>query len=396
MSILETRDLNKHFGGLHVTANVNFALDEGELHCLIGPNGAGKSTFFRLILGEHAPSSGSIIYAGEDITALKSFQRIRRGMSVKFQVPGIFKALSARQNLEIALQHHLESASLAAEVDRLLAFLNLLDVAAQLAGNLSHGQKQWLEIGMAISLKPKLLAAGRADRRHVAGGNPCHRRDRQDAECRRRHRARGRARYELRAAGRAPGHRAASRQDLRAGHHRRDRCRRARRRNLSGAWPCVRSKEVLLSTLKLRSGYGGKPVLQGIDMDVREGEIVAVIGRNGVGKSTLMKTLIGLLPPTEGNVVFKGEDVSAMVAHRRARLGIGYVPQGRDVFPRMSVEENLKVGEMIGGRVSAERLCAGLCDLSHSCRAARQQAGTMSGGQQQQLAIGRVMIAIRR
>jgi len=157
MPILETRDLNKRFGGLHVTANINFALDDGELHCLIGPNGAGKSTFFRLLLGEHLPSSGNIVYAGEDITALKPFQRIRRGMSVKFQVPGIFKALSARQNLEIALQHHLESTSLGAEVDRLLGFLNLTDVAAQHAGNLSHGQKQWLEIGMAISLKPKLL-----------------------------------------------------------------------------------------------------------------------------------------------------------------------------------------------------------------------------------------------
>jgi ABC-type uncharacterized transport system ATPase subunit len=157
MSILETRGLNKHFGGLHVTANVNLALEEGEIHCLIGPNGAGKSTLFRLILGEHAPSSGSIFYAGQDITTLKSFQRIRRGMSVKFQVPGIFKALSARQNLEIALQHHIEGGSLDAEADRLLDFLHLSDVAAQFAGNLSHGQKQWLEIGMAISLKPKLL-----------------------------------------------------------------------------------------------------------------------------------------------------------------------------------------------------------------------------------------------
>jgi branched-chain amino acid transport system ATP-binding protein len=155
--ILETRGLNKHFGGLHVTANVNFALDDGEIHCLIGPNGAGKSTLFRLILGEHTASSGSILYAGEDITSLKSFERIRRGMSVKFQVPGIFKALSARQNLEIALQHHLEGTSLADEADRLLAFLNLSDVGAQLAGSLSHGQKQWLEIGMAISLKPRLL-----------------------------------------------------------------------------------------------------------------------------------------------------------------------------------------------------------------------------------------------
>ncbi|RYX99356.1 MAG: ABC transporter ATP-binding protein [Bradyrhizobiaceae bacterium] len=152
-------------------------------------------------------------------------------------------------------------------------------------------------------------------------------------------------------------------------------------------------KEVLLTALKLRSGYGGKPVLQGIDMDVREGEIVAVIGRNGVGKSTLMKTLIGLLPPTEGRVVFKGEDVSAMVAHRRARLGIGYVPQGRDVFPRMSVEENLKVGESIAGRANADDYARVYATFPILAERRRQAAGTMSGGQQQQLAIGRVMIS---
>jgi urea ABC transporter ATP-binding protein UrtE len=152
-------------------------------------------------------------------------------------------------------------------------------------------------------------------------------------------------------------------------------------------------KEVVLSALKLRSGYGGKPVLQGIDMDVHEGEIVAVIGRNGVGKSTLMRTLIGLLPPTEGSVVFKGEDVSTLVAHRRARLGIGYVPQGRDVFPRMSVEENLKVGEMIGGKVGAEDYQRVYAKFPILAERRRQPAGTMSGGQQQQLAIARVMIS---
>ena len=157
MALLETRDLNKWFGGLHVTGGVNFALEPGEIHCLIGPNGAGKSTFFRLILGEHSPSSGRIIYDGEDVTKAKPFQRIRRGISVKFQVPGIFKALSVRQNLIIALQHHHAPALLSKEVDRLLEFLNLAEATDQLAGNLSHGQKQWLEIGMAIGLKPKLL-----------------------------------------------------------------------------------------------------------------------------------------------------------------------------------------------------------------------------------------------
>jgi branched-chain amino acid transport system ATP-binding protein len=155
--VLETRHLQKHFGGLHVTNDISFALEHGEMHCLIGPNGAGKSTFFRLILGEHQPSGGQILYRGEDVTGLMPYARIRRGMSVKFQVPGIFKALSVRQNLEIALQYHLEGHSLGAEIRRLLAFLNLEQAAGQLAGNLSHGQKQWLEIGMAISLKPQLL-----------------------------------------------------------------------------------------------------------------------------------------------------------------------------------------------------------------------------------------------
>jgi ABC-type uncharacterized transport system ATPase subunit len=157
MALLELRRLNKHFGGLHVTNSVDLALEAGEIHCLIGPNGAGKSTLFRLILGEHHPGSGDILFGGENITALKSFARIRRGLSVKFQVPGVFKGLSVRQNLEIALQRQHRAVALAREVDRLLTFLGLEADQAQTAGNLSHGQKQWLEIGMAISLKPHLL-----------------------------------------------------------------------------------------------------------------------------------------------------------------------------------------------------------------------------------------------
>jgi branched-chain amino acid transport system ATP-binding protein len=157
MALLELKGLNKHFGGLHVTNSVDLALEEGEIHCLIGPNGAGKSTLFRLILGEHRPGSGDIYFAGENITALKSFARIHRGLSVKFQVPGVFKGLSVRQNLEIALQSRHRGGALAREIDRLVTFTGLEAEQAQQAGNLSHGQKQWLEIGMAISLKPRLL-----------------------------------------------------------------------------------------------------------------------------------------------------------------------------------------------------------------------------------------------
>ncbi|TGD96978.1 ABC transporter ATP-binding protein [Methylobacterium nonmethylotrophicum] len=150
--------------------------------------------------------------------------------------------------------------------------------------------------------------------------------------------------------------------------------------------------DALLSTAGLRAGYGGKPVLQGVDLSIRPGEIVAVIGRNGVGKSTLMRSLIGLLPAAAGGIAFRGEAVERLAAHRRARLGIGYVPQGRDVFPRMSVADNLAVGASLlppGTPFEIER-AYGPFPILRERRG--QRAGTLSGGQQQQLAIGRVLV----
>ena len=147
----------------------------------------------------------------------------------------------------------------------------------------------------------------------------------------------------------------------------------------------------LLTVEGLRSGYGGKPVLQGVDLSVRDCEVMAVIGRNGVGKSTLMKAVIGLLPTTDGAIRFNGADIGAETPHARARRGIGYVPQGRDVFPRMSVEENLRVGLSISGARTADfdPVYAYFPILKER---RRQAAGTLSGGQQQQLAIGRVLV----
>ncbi|PSJ56337.1 urea ABC transporter ATP-binding subunit UrtE [Kumtagia ephedrae] len=150
--------------------------------------------------------------------------------------------------------------------------------------------------------------------------------------------------------------------------------------------------EALLEITGLRAGYGGKPVLQGIDLTVAKGEIVAVIGRNGVGKSTLMKTLIGLVESMAGTIRLDASELTGLSPFRRARLGIGYVPQGRDVFPRMTVRENLQVGEAM-----RERIASDVYDRIYSLfpilkERAGQQAGTMSGGQQQQLAIGRVLV----
>lgn len=148
----------------------------------------------------------------------------------------------------------------------------------------------------------------------------------------------------------------------------------------------------LLSCESLSVAYDTTLVLRDVDLSVEEGEIVGVIGKNGAGKSTLMKTLIGLLEPRSGVVRYKGEDLDGVSADERARKGIGYIPQGRDVFPDLTVEENLLVGEAINGGGEED-----LYDEVYEYfpileERATQEAGTMSGGQQQMLAIGRALV----
>ena len=148
----------------------------------------------------------------------------------------------------------------------------------------------------------------------------------------------------------------------------------------------------ILNVSELWAGYDATPILQGVSMSVSRGEIVGVIGRNGVGKSTLMRCLIGLLDTWRGSITFLGRDITKLEADARARAGFGYIPQGRDVFPQMSVEENLQVGELIGGP-KGRKLPELVYEYFPRLRERRRQlAGTMSGGEQQQLAIGRALI----
>ncbi|AJA66709.1 urea ABC transporter ATP-binding protein [Bradyrhizobium japonicum] len=148
----------------------------------------------------------------------------------------------------------------------------------------------------------------------------------------------------------------------------------------------------MLDVSELWAGYGATPILQGVTMSVSRGEIVGVIGRNGVGKSTLMRCLIGLLQTWRGTISFLEQDVTKLEADARARAGFGYIPQGRDVFPQMTVEENLQVGELIGGP-GGRKLPELVYEYFPRLKERRRQAaGTMSGGEQQQLAIGRALI----
>lgn len=146
-----------------------------------------------------------------------------------------------------------------------------------------------------------------------------------------------------------------------------------------------------LKVKSLRAGYGGVRIINDFSMDVEEGEIVAVIGRNGVGKTTLMKSIIGNVRTTSGTVEFLSKNINGLSPSARARLGIGYVPQGRGIFSKLTVEGNLRLGMGVGNAAVAalDRAFSFFPILS---KRLSQPAGSMSGGEQQQLAIARILV----
>jgi len=148
----------------------------------------------------------------------------------------------------------------------------------------------------------------------------------------------------------------------------------------------------MLKVDRLRSGYGAIPVLAGLSLSVAQGEFVGILGHNGMGKTTLLKTLIGILPATAGTIVFGGADVTRMPAHRRARSGIGYVAQGRGILPGLTVRDNLLFATAAIGAGRADPLEAVLDDFPRLRNYLDRLGGALSGGEQQLLALARTLI----
>ena len=146
-----------------------------------------------------------------------------------------------------------------------------------------------------------------------------------------------------------------------------------------------------LEISNLNAGYDGTPILREVEFTVDDGEIVGIVGRNGVGKTTLLKSIMGLLEPETGRIQYNGEELTGRSPDEHAKRSIGYVPQGRDVFPDLSVEENLLIGESVGDddETRYEQVYDYFPILEER---ADQDAGTMSGGQQQMLAIARALV----
>lgn len=156
-AVLETQGLEKHFGGVRAVAGVDFRMRRGDLRCLIGPNGAGKSTFFKLVTGQLRASSGRIIFEGGEISGLPPHAIGRLGIGIKNQVPSVFDGLSVAENLWLAARRRHPARRTGVVAHEVLDRLRLGDVAKQAVGTLAHGMRQWIDIGMVMAQRPKLV-----------------------------------------------------------------------------------------------------------------------------------------------------------------------------------------------------------------------------------------------
>lgn len=148
----------------------------------------------------------------------------------------------------------------------------------------------------------------------------------------------------------------------------------------------------MLNVSRLASGYGESLVLRGVDLKLHKGQVVCVLGRNGVGKTTLLKSIMGILKARGGEIEFAGHNVTRFAPHMRARAGMGYVPQGRDIFPQLTVYENLLLG-LEAGRSDDGQIPDAIFAMFPVLRTLlKRRGGDLSGGQQQQLAIARALV----
>jgi len=146
----------------------------------------------------------------------------------------------------------------------------------------------------------------------------------------------------------------------------------------------------MLSVRNLNQYYGGSHILRDLSFEIPAGKVTALLGRNGVGKTTLLRTLMGLIPARNGEILFYDKKITHAKPYERAKAGIGYVPQGREIFPRLTVEENLRMG--LATQARGAQVPARIFDMFPVLRQMLgRRGGDLSGGQQQQLAIGRAL-----
>jgi branched-chain amino acid transport system ATP-binding protein/branched-chain amino acid transport system permease protein len=414
-AVLEVSGVSKHFGGIRAVTNASLTVSAGEIHALIGPNGAGKTTLFNLVSGLYPADTGAIRLKGRDIQGVRSDLICHLGLARSFQITNLFRGLSIYENLRLSMQalhsarfnpwRDIDSyADIHAETAELTRFLGLEGIEDIAAGDLSYGGQRLVDLGIALGSKPRVLlldeplaglAAAERERvanlvKNIAANIPVliveHDIDRLlgfsqtvtvmnqgevlMTDCPQAVRSDIRVQEIYTGTG------------IPAVEHQR-------------AESVEREAPPLLRFERVNAFYGKSHILNDATLDVREGEIVALLGRNGAGKSTLLKTLAGLVQSSSGVIAYRGDDIARLAAPDRARLGIGYVPQGRGLFAGMTVRDNLSLGRLArrtdgahGAVWDEERILSYFPRLKERLDVA---ADYLSGGEQQMVAVARAM-----
>ena len=398
------------FGGVHAATDVALTAEPGRVTALIGPNGAGKTTVLNMIGGFYEPDAGSIRLGDIELAGASAPRVARAGIARTYQTTQLFGSLSVLDNVLLGVRRgHLGSpfAEAATPADRraaegLLAFVGYKGVLGLPAADLPHVDRRLVEIARALATRPSVLlldepAAGlmRADKTVLTG-------------VLRRLADAGLAvilvehdmalvmgisdHIVVLDAGRpiAVGPPEAVRREpkVREAYLGSEEMQ-ARPR----ADPLPAEPYRVLAAAALQAGYRAVPVLDGIAFEVGQGELVAMLGANGAGKSTTMRALSGLLRPVSGSITLAGKGIEKNPAYRIVRAGLILVPEGRQVFPELSVRDNLLLGAHSRNDAGIEAdIDAMLVRFPRLKDRLHHRAGLLSGGEQQMLAIARGLI----
>ncbi len=425
-NVLEAAGVAVRFGGLQALGGVDLEVREGEIVGLIGPNGAGKTTLMECISGFQAVTDGKISYRGENLLSHAPGDRADLGIGRTLQNVRLFPYLTIVDNIRVALHRRQKTGALLhalnlpaarneekeilAEAERIVAQVGMQAFAEKFASDLSYGTLRLLELACMLALRPTFLlldepASGISQKETEALG-PLLRRIKADTGAtilmieHDMPLIMGLADwiYCLDAGTVLSAGRPATVQndpnviEAYLGTPAEQQLVKASAKRKAGE---DTEAELLLECTGIDVFYDKVQVLYNVDFRIRRGERIALLGTNGAGKSTILKAASGLVQPTAGTIKWKGEDITGMAAEKIVRLGLGQVPGGRGLFPTLTVGENLRMGgylmeDQSKVDVEMERIIGYFPWIKDRLD---QQAGTLSGGEQQQLATGRALMA---